>query len=105
MPILLATTPPPRCFFFFFFKDRAPPGISPLSLHGALPIWSLSGEGLLLAPPVMAWPGVRKMTEPYQPMLEPCSTTTLARRMEVTPGGLAWRSSMARASEIGRAHV
>jgi DNA-binding transcriptional ArsR family regulator len=30
---------------------------------------SLSGEGLLLVPSVMTWPGVRKMIEPYQPML------------------------------------
>jgi DNA-binding transcriptional ArsR family regulator len=30
---------------------------------------SLSGEGLLLVPAVMAWPGVRKMIQPYQPML------------------------------------
>jgi DNA-binding transcriptional ArsR family regulator len=30
---------------------------------------SLSGEGLLLVPSVMAWPGVRKMIEPYQPQL------------------------------------
>jgi DNA-binding transcriptional ArsR family regulator len=30
---------------------------------------SLSGEGLLLVPAVMTWPGVRKMIEPYQPML------------------------------------
>jgi len=30
---------------------------------------SLSGEGLLLVPAVMTWPRVRKMIEPYQPML------------------------------------
>jgi len=30
---------------------------------------SLSGEGLLLVPTVMTWPRVRKMIEPYQPML------------------------------------
>ena len=30
---------------------------------------SPSGEGLLLVPAVMTWPGVRKMIEPYQPML------------------------------------
>lgn len=30
---------------------------------------SLSGEGLLLVPSVMTWPGVRKMIEPYQPQL------------------------------------
>jgi DNA-binding transcriptional ArsR family regulator len=30
---------------------------------------SLSGEGLLLVPTVMTWPGVRKMIEPYQPKL------------------------------------
>lgn len=30
---------------------------------------SLSGEGLLLVPAVMTWPGVRKMIEPYQPQL------------------------------------
>lgn len=30
---------------------------------------SLTGEGLLLVPTVMAWPGVRKMIEPYQPQL------------------------------------
>jgi DNA-binding transcriptional ArsR family regulator len=30
---------------------------------------SLSGEGLLLVPSVMPWPDVRKMVEPYQPML------------------------------------
>jgi DNA-binding transcriptional ArsR family regulator len=30
---------------------------------------SLSGEGLLLVPSLMTWPGVRKMIEPYQPQL------------------------------------
>lgn len=30
---------------------------------------ALSGEGLLLVPSAMAWPGVRKMVEPYQPMI------------------------------------
>lgn len=30
---------------------------------------SLSGEGLLLVPSAMPWPDVRKMIEPYQPML------------------------------------
>ncbi len=30
---------------------------------------SLAGEGLLLVPTVMAWPGVRKMIAPYQPQL------------------------------------
>jgi len=30
---------------------------------------SLSGEGLLLVPSAMAWPTVRKMIEPYQPMI------------------------------------
>lgn len=30
---------------------------------------SLAGEGLLLVPSLMSWPGVRKMVEPYQPML------------------------------------
>ncbi len=30
---------------------------------------SPSGEGLLLVPAVMTWPGVRKMVEPYQPQL------------------------------------
>ena len=30
---------------------------------------SLSGQGLLLVPTVMTWPRVRKMVEPYQPML------------------------------------
>lgn len=30
---------------------------------------SLSGEGLLLVPSVMAWPTVRKMVEPYQPVI------------------------------------
>lgn len=30
---------------------------------------SLTGEGLLLVPAVMTWPGVRKMIEPYQPQL------------------------------------
>jgi DNA-binding transcriptional ArsR family regulator len=29
----------------------------------------LSGDGLLLAPSAMCWPGVRKMIEPYQPMI------------------------------------
>src|SRR5256885_3048967 len=33
-------------FFFFFFNDTAPPEISPLSLHDALPI-SLSRPALL----------------------------------------------------------
>jgi DNA-binding transcriptional ArsR family regulator len=30
---------------------------------------SLAGEGLLLVPTVMTWPGVRKMIAPYQPLL------------------------------------
>jgi hypothetical protein len=30
---------------------------------------SLAGEGLLLVPTVMSWPGVRKMIAPYQPQL------------------------------------
>lgn len=30
---------------------------------------ALSGEGLLLVPSTMAWPRVRKMVEPYQPMI------------------------------------
>lgn len=30
---------------------------------------SLSGEGLLLVPSAMAWPAVRKMVEPYQPVI------------------------------------
>ncbi len=30
---------------------------------------SLAGEGLLLVPAVMTWPGVRKMIAPYQPQL------------------------------------
>jgi DNA-binding transcriptional ArsR family regulator len=30
---------------------------------------SLSGEGLLLVPSAMAWPTVRKMVEPYQPVI------------------------------------
>ena len=30
---------------------------------------SLAGEGLLLVPAVMLWPDVRKLVEPYQPML------------------------------------
>jgi hypothetical protein len=30
---------------------------------------SLTGQGLLLVPTVMTWPRVRKMIEPYQPML------------------------------------
>lgn len=30
---------------------------------------ALSGEGLLLVPSAMAWPTVRKMVEPYQPMI------------------------------------
>src|SRR5258708_6729867 len=29
---------PPAIFFFFFFNDTAPPEISPLPLHAALPI-------------------------------------------------------------------
>ncbi len=107
---------------------------------------SLAGEGLLLAPTVMTWPGVRKMIEPYQPMLaypargigtlwetgpppspqalaaligqtraamltalaEPCSTTTLARRLSVTPGAVSQHLSvlldagMVARSRVGR---
>jgi DNA-binding transcriptional ArsR family regulator len=93
---------------------------------------SLSGEGLLLVPAVMAWPGVRKMVEPYQPMLaypargigtlwetgaprpphalaalightraamltalaEPCSTTALARRLQITPAAVSQHLSV-----------
>jgi DNA-binding transcriptional ArsR family regulator len=93
---------------------------------------SLSGQGLLLVPSVMAWPGVRKMIEPYQPQLaypargiatlwetgappppsalaaligqtraamltalaEPCSTTALARRLQITPGGVSQHLSV-----------
>ncbi|HEX6450846.1 MAG TPA: DUF5937 family protein [Trebonia sp.] len=95
---------------------------------------SLSGEGLLLVPTVMTWPGVRKMIEPYQPMLaypargigtlwetgtpaspralaaligstraamltalaEPCSTTTLARGLAITPGAVSQHLSVLR---------
>jgi DNA-binding transcriptional ArsR family regulator len=107
---------------------------------------SLSGEGLLLVPAVMTWPGVRKMIEPYQPMLaypargigtlwetgapppphalaaligqtraamltalaEPCSTTALARRLQVTPGAVSQHLSvlldagMVTRSRVGR---
>jgi DNA-binding transcriptional ArsR family regulator len=93
---------------------------------------SLSGEGLLLVPTVMTWPGVRKMIEPYQPQLayparaigtlwetgappatnalaaligstraamltalsEPCSTTALARRLQITPGAVSQHLSV-----------
>src|SRR5256884_337569 len=42
-------------FFFFFFNDPAPPEISPLPLHAALPIWLAlepppPGYGLRLPP-------------------------------------------------------
>jgi hypothetical protein len=88
---------------------------------------SLSGEGLLLVPCVMTWPGARKMIEPYQPQIaypprgigtlwetgappaphalaaligptratiltalaEPTSTTTLARRLSITPSAVS----------------
>jgi DNA-binding transcriptional ArsR family regulator len=107
---------------------------------------SLSGEGLLLVPAVMTWPGVRKMIEPYQPQLayparaigtlwetgaprpphalaaligqtraamltalaEPCSTTALARRLQVTPGAVSQHLSvllgagMVTRSRVGR---
>ncbi len=106
---------------------------------------SLAGQGLVLVPAVMTWPGVRKMIEPYQPMLaypargiatlwetgappsqalaaligqtraamltalaEPCSTTTLARRMSVTPGAVSQHLSvlldagMVTRSRVGR---
>ncbi len=107
---------------------------------------SLSGEGLLLVPAVMTWPGVRKMIEPYQPQLayparaigtlwetgappaphalaaligetraamltalaEPCSTTALARRLQVTPGAASQHLSvlldagMVTRSRVGR---
>ena len=107
---------------------------------------SLSGEGLLLVPSVMAWPGVRKMIEPYQPQLaypargigtlwetgappprhalaaligqtraamlttlaEPCSTTALARRLQITPGAVSQHLSvlldagMVTRSRVGR---
>ncbi len=107
---------------------------------------SLSGEGLLLVPTVMTWPGVRKMIEPYQPMLaypargigtlwetglppsphalaalighsraamltalaEPCSTTALARRLQITPGAVSQHLSvlvdagMVTRSRVGR---
>lgn len=107
---------------------------------------SLAGEGLLLVPAVMTWPGVRKMIEPYQPMLayparaiatlwetgpppspralgaligqtraamlttltEPCSTTTLAHRLQVTPGAVSQHLSvlldagMVTRSRVGR---
>ena len=107
---------------------------------------SLAGEGLVLVPAVMTWPRVRKMVEPYQPMLaypargiatlwetgsppstraladligqtraalltalaEPCSTTTLASRLSVTPGAVSQHLSvlldagMVTRSRVGR---
>jgi len=105
---------------------------------------SLSGEGLLLVPAVMTWPGVRKMIEPYQPQLaypagaigtlweagappapqalaaligqtraamltvlaEPCSTTALARRLQVTPGAASQHLSvLAGAGMVTRSRV
>jgi DNA-binding transcriptional ArsR family regulator len=95
---------------------------------------------------VMAWPGVRKMIEPYQPQLaypargigtlwetgappprhalaaligptraamltalaEPCSTTALARRLQITPGAVSQHLSvlldagMVTRSRVGR---
>src|SRR2546430_6599225 len=37
--------PRPTLFTFFFFNDTATTEIYTLSLHDALPIWSLSGAG------------------------------------------------------------
>src|ERR1039457_3142829 len=36
-------------FFFFFFNDTAPPEISPLPLHDALPIWAPQGFSPMVA--------------------------------------------------------
>src|ERR1039458_3614298 len=50
-PPVYTLTRLPNKFLFFFLNDPAPPEISPLSLHGALPIWialviaSCSGGG------------------------------------------------------------
>lgn len=105
---------------------------------------SLTGEGLLLVPTVMTWPGVRKMIEPYQPMLaypargigtlwetgapasphalaaligttraamlaalaEPCSTTALARRLQITPGAVSQHLSvLSGAGMVARSRV
>lgn len=107
---------------------------------------SLAGQGMLLVPSVMAWPGVRKMIEPYQPQLaypargigtlwetgapaapdalaaligatraamlaalaEPCSTTALARRLQITPGAVSQHlavllnAGMVTRSRVGR---
>lgn len=98
----------------------------------------LSGEGLLLVPSAMAWPTVRKMVEPYQPMIaypargiatlwekgapatpealaallgrtrarllialaEPNSTTALAKRLSVSPGGINQHLSVLRSSGL-----
>jgi DNA-binding transcriptional ArsR family regulator len=95
---------------------------------------SLAGEGLLLVPTVMTWPGVRKMITPCQPLLaypargiatlwetgpppapralaaligptraalltalaEPSSTTSLAGRLQITPGAVSQHLSVLR---------
>jgi DNA-binding transcriptional ArsR family regulator len=53
---------------------------------------SLAGEGLLLVPSAMCWPTVRKMIEPYQPMVAyPVRgiTTLWEARRQPPPGALA----------------
>src|SRR5256886_13894528 len=57
MPLKYNDIPIHLPFLFFFFNDRAPPEISPLPLHAALPICPRSGN--LGHTPYSATPGNR----------------------------------------------
>src|SRR2546429_4992254 len=54
-------------FFFFFFNDTAPPEISPLSLHDALPIYAANAP----RPQPPAHPVGRGLPQGDLPSLEP----------------------------------
>src|SRR5256885_13420508 len=97
-PFLFPFIPPSRLFFFFFFNDPAPPEISPLPLHAALPI---SPRGP--APPLG---GSRRHRRRRPARPRPGLPVGVPGR---DPGTTAGRHGRPRrdapAGQIGRAHV
>src|SRR2546426_12836527 len=94
----------PHFFFCFFFKDTAPPEISTLSLHDALPIWARDRSAPEWSPPARCsaagrWraPGTPRPPAllPPAPRPPPAAVTGSARSPPRSRG----------AGKIGRAHV
>src|SRR5258708_39890865 len=99
--LLFSTLSPTSLLFFFFFNDTAPPEISPLPLHDALPICS-AGSRPWAPPPCCAprphWP----RHAPARPAgcaasRQACSTASPPRSRTTSP--------RAATPQIGRAHV